>query len=146
MNNHTIEQDNINTIRQILDDEIRGDIASALSKMSDKYSMTWVYKRRDGILFPSVGMQQVKDAMKEVYVVEGRQYDIKHILAQDRVVMAELIESYPDPKKIGVYYRTPMVIVWEFDDEGKIKTGRHYCDPQLSYENLSEEQLKGIYK
>ncbi len=45
--------------------------------------------------------------------------------------MAEMIESYPDPKTKKVY-KTPMVIVWEFKN-GKIFKGRHYCDPQVSY-------------
>jgi len=33
------------------------------------------------------------------------------------------------------------VIVWEFED-GKIKTGRHYGDPQLSYLELTKNRSK----
>lgn len=142
--NHTPEK-NIQTIRDILEDEIRGDVAAALEKMTDDYSMTWVYKRRDNVLFPAVAAENIRAAMKDVYVVKGRRYDIRHIIAEGDVVMAELVESYPDEEKPGVFYRTPMVIVWEFSD-GKIRAGRHYCDPQLSYLNLSEEEVKNIYK
>ncbi|MEK7185295.1 MAG: nuclear transport factor 2 family protein [Patescibacteria group bacterium] len=138
-------QKNIETIRQILEDEIRGDISSALEKMADDYSMTWVYKRKDGTLFPEITSEQVRSAMKDVYVIKNREYKIHHIIAENDVVMAELVESYPDPEKSGVMYRTPMVIVWEFENS-KIRRGRHYCDPQLSYLNLSEEEIGGIYK
>ena len=57
-------QKNIETIRQVLEDEIRGDISSALEKMTNDYSMTWVYKRKDGILFPKITSEQVRAAMK----------------------------------------------------------------------------------
>lgn len=30
--------------------------------------------------------------------------------------------------------------------EGKIKTGRHYCDPKISHEELGSEDLEGAYK
>src|SRR5690606_20786265 len=83
---------NIETIRQILQDEINGDIQSALQKMTDDYSMTWVYKRKDGTLFPVVTAEQVRAAMKEVYTIQGRRYDIRHIIANADVVMAELVE------------------------------------------------------
>ena len=145
MNHQQNPQKNIETIREILEDEIRGDISSALKKMTDDYSMTWVYKRKDGKLFPTVTSEDVRAAMKDVYVIKGREYKIRHIIAQDNVVMAELVESYPDENNPEIVYRTPVVIVWEFEN-GKIKTGRHYCDPQLSYMNLSEEDVKGIYR
>ena len=82
--------------------------------------------------------------LKEVYAIKGREYKIKHLISEGDVVIAELIESYPDPKT-GKIYRTPLVIVWEFED-GKIKTGRHYCDPQLSYLSLTPEQIEKIFK
>ncbi len=141
----TNEQKNIDTIHRILDDEIRGDTAAALEKMAEDYAMTWVYKRRDGTLFPRVDGAQVRAAMKDVYVIKGREYKIRRIIAQGDVVMAEMIESYPDEEKPDIVYRTPMVIVWEFED-GKIKRGRHYCDPQLAYLNLSEGDIKKMYE
>lgn len=136
--NNQISQKNIETIHEILADEIRGDVAAALEKMHKDYSMTWVYKRRDGTLFPRVESKDVEAAMKEVYVIKDRKYDIKHILADEHTVIAELVESYSDE---GKTYRTPMVIVWELE-EGKIKKGRHYCDPQLSYLDLSQENIE----
>jgi len=145
MHPHQTPQKNIETIREILEDEIRGDISSALKKMTNDYSMTWVYKRKDGKLFPTITSEDVRAAMKDIYVIKGREYNIRHIIAQDNVVMAELVESYPDEKNPEIVYRTPVVIVWEFEN-GKIKTGRHYCDPQLSYMNLSEEDVRRIYR
>ncbi len=144
MTNHT-QQSNISTILEILKNEIEGDVNAALEKMTHDYSMTWVYKRRDGVLFPSVVAQDVRAAMKDLYVIKGRHYDIRHIISSGDVVMAELVESYPDERDPSIVYRTPMVIVWEFKDQ-KIRAGRHYCDPQLSYEGLTEEQVEGIFK
>jgi ketosteroid isomerase-like protein len=136
------QQKNIDTVREILRDEVEGRVQSALDNMSDEYKMTWVYKRRDGVLFPSEKINK-NEQLENVYKIQGREYRINHILADDNVVMAEMSESYPDPKT-GKIYRTPMMMVWEFEN-GKIKCGRHYCDPQLSYENLSEDQINSLY-
>ncbi|KKR07309.1 MAG: hypothetical protein UT32_C0013G0028 [Parcubacteria group bacterium GW2011_GWC2_39_14] len=131
----------VKTVLEILDDEIRGDIDSALKKMTRDYTMTWVYvgKRE---LFPATKI--VKKEMQAVYPVRGRKYDIKNIAEGNNVVMVELVESYPDTK-IKKVYRTPMVLVLEFSGN-KIKTGRHYCDPRLSYLHLSTKQIKKIFK
>jgi len=40
-------------------------------------------------------------------------------------------------------YRTPQVVVLEMKD-GKIKKGRHYCDPDTSFFNLTEEQIRRL--
>lgn len=134
---------NIRTVINILKDEIRGDIKSALKKMTKDYTMTWVYRKKNGELFPST-KNDLKTELKEVYPIKGRKYDIVNIAEGKNVVMVELVESYPDPKTKKVY-QTPLVIVLEMRN-GKIQTGRHYCDPSLSYLNLSEQQIKKIYK
>ena len=118
----------IQKVLEILDDEIKGDVKSALSKMDKKYSMTWVYKSRKGVLFPRT-KPNFKAEMKEVYVIKGRKYDIKHIVSGKDVVFVEVVESYPDPDSKKVY-RTPLVLVIEFKN-GKLWKGRHYCDPAL---------------
>ena len=107
--------------------------------------MTWVYKRRDGVLFPRIDSAKIRKELEDVYTIKGRHYDIKHLLSQNNVVMIEMIESYPDPKIPKKVYRTPLVLVLEFKD-GKIFKGRHYCDPQLSYELLTEKKVNEIYK
>ncbi|MBI4121830.1 MAG: nuclear transport factor 2 family protein [Parcubacteria group bacterium] len=145
MPNQTLEKHNIDTVLATLKDEVEGNVKRVFEKLHKDYSMTWVYKRRDGVLFPSIFASQLEKELPKVYAIKGREYAIKNIIAQGNVVMAELVESYPAPDKPNVHYRTPMVIVWEFED-GKIKTGRHYCDPQLSFENLSKEQIESIYK
>jgi len=106
--------------------------------------MTWVYqtpKKKE--LFPTDTMNN-EQSTEEVYKIKGRQYDIKNIAEGKNVIMIEVIESYPDPntKKI---YRTPLVIVLEMN-RGKIQTGRHYCDPNLSYLHLNKRQIEKIYK
>jgi ketosteroid isomerase-like protein len=135
---------NIQTALQILEDEIRGDVASALKKMDPSYSMTWVYKApKKGTLFP-VSRPDFQADMKDVYKIEGRHYDIKNVTEGENVVMIEMIESYPDPETKKLY-QTPLVIVMEFKD-GKIIRGRHYCDPNLSYLDLKKEDIDGIFK
>lgn len=79
-----------------------------------------------------------------LYKIKGRQYDIKNIAEGDNVVMVEMVESYPNPKTKKVY-RTPLIIVLEMKN-GKIRTGRHYCDPDVSYLNLNKTQIAKAYK
>lgn len=134
---------NARTVIDILKDEIRGNIKSALKKMAKDYTMTWVYHKKNGELFPSTKID-FESELKEVYPIKGRKYNIVNIAESKDVVMIELVESYPDSKTKKVY-RTPLVIVLEMKD-GKIRTGRHYCDPNLSYMNLTEQKIKKIYK
>jgi len=134
----------VQTVLDILQNEIDGDIAGALKKVTKDYTMTWVYqtpKKKE--LFPTDTMNN-EQSTEEVYKIKGRQYDIKNIAEGKNVIMIEVIESYPDPntKKI---YRTPLVIVLEMN-RGKIQTGRHYCDPNLSYLHLNKRQIEKIYK
>jgi ketosteroid isomerase-like protein len=133
---------NVQLVLDILKNEIDGDINGALEKMSDDYSMTWMYQGKD-TLFPTTG-ENVKEIMKEAYPIKGREYVIKNIAEGENLVMIEVIESYPD-EETGQVYRTPQIIVLELF-EGRIKTGRHYTDPRLSYENLSEEMIDSALK
>lgn len=128
---------NVQTALNILKNEVDGDVQSALEKMSDDYSMTWMYQGREE-LFPTSSIN-VKSEMDEVYVIKGRKYDIRNIAESENVVMLEMIESYPD-SDTGKIYKTPQVIVLEFED-GKIKTGRHYNDPQVSRLDLTDAQI-----
>ncbi len=128
---------NVKTALSILQDEANGDVAAALTKMTQDYRMTWMYKSKDE-LFPKTG-DNIHDELDEVYPINGREYDIRNIAEAENVVMIEMIESYPDPET-GKVYRTPQVIVLEFKD-GLIRTGRHYCDPNLSYMELPTEQI-----
>jgi ketosteroid isomerase-like protein len=132
---------NIQTALDVLKDEVKGDITAALSKMSKDYTMTWVYKKGE-TLFPTSKPDFSAD-MKDIYPIKGRKYEIKNIAEGESVVMLELIESYPDPKS-GEVYRTPLVIVLEMKN-GKIEKGRHYCDPDLSWLHLSEEDVGKAY-
>ena len=129
-------------VLKVLEDEIRGDMKSALLKMSKNYSMTWVYKSSKGVLFPRTKVD-FKEMMQNVYKIKGRKYDIKNIAEGKKVVMVELVESYPDPET-KVIYRTPLVIVLELK-KNKLQKGRHYCDPQISHLHLSKKEVENIY-
>lgn len=101
--------------------------------------MTWVFRHpKNGKVFPRT-KSDMKAELEEVYPIKGRRYDIKNIAEGKGVVMVELVESYPDPK-IKKIYRTPLVLVLEMR-KGKIRKGRHYCDPNLSYLNMTEKQI-----
>lgn len=130
--------DKIQLVLDILKHEVDGDVRKAMEKLTDDYNMTWVYEGRDGELFPST-QKDINAELDDVYHIKGRTYDIRNIMENENVVMVEMIESYPDPKT-GQLYRTPQVIVLEFAD-GKIRTGRHYTDPRLSYKELTDEQI-----
>lgn len=135
---------NIKTVLDILKGEVDGNVSAALKKMTKDYTMTWVYGAPDDKkLFPTT-KKNIRRDMKEVYVIKGRQYDIRNIGEGDSVVFVELIESYPDPKTKKVY-RTPLVLVLEMK-AGKIRTGRHYLDPRLSHKHLTKTQVEKAYK
>lgn len=133
---------NIQTVLSILKDEVKGDVKSALSKLTPDYSMTWIYQGKK-ILFPRT-IKNTKVSLEEVYHIKGRKYEIFNITENKNTVILELTESYPDPKTKKVY-RTPLVLVLEMDN-GKIKTGRHYCDPRLSFMYLKDKQINNALK
>lgn len=133
---------NIQTVLDILHDEVVGDVKAALAKMSRDYSMTWMYIQNDR-LFPSTG-KAIQDELQDVYRLKGREYVIMNIATGDNVVIVEMIESYPDPET-GKVFRTPLVLVLKIQ-EGKIRTGRHYCDPHLSVMELEEKTILEAYK
>jgi len=126
---------NIQTVIDILQDEVSGDVSAALKKITSDYTMTWVYtglKRKE--LFPTTG-RNIKKELEEVYPIKGRQYDIKNIAGGENVVMIELVESYPDPKTKKVY-RTPMVLVLEIKKWKKLERGDIILTRQF-HENIS---------
>jgi ketosteroid isomerase-like protein len=133
---------NIQTVIDILRDEVRGDTRSALRKMTGQYTMTWVYETPVGKLFPRTKVTKGTD-LDDAYIIQGRKYEIMHFTENKNTVIVELIESYPDPDT-GKVYRTPLVLVLEMKN-GKIETGRHYCDPRLSYRHLTPAQVKKAF-
>ena len=133
----------VQLVLDILKDEATGDVKAALEKMTDDYTMTWMYQTRDESLFPT-SEKNPEPEMDEIYDIKGREYDIRNIAEGENVVMIEMIESYPDPET-GQMYRTPQVIVLELKDD-KIRTGRHYTDPRLSFKELSKEQINGALR
>jgi ketosteroid isomerase-like protein len=134
--------ENIKTVLQILQDEINGNTASAARKLTPGYTMTWAYLGKDDELFHRT-KPNIKAELEDVYHIKSRKYDIKNIAETSNIVMVEMVESYPDPKTKKIY-RTPLVIVLEMEN-GKIKKGRHYCDPRLSYMHLTEQQIKKLF-
>ena len=117
-------------------------MSSALEKMSPEYSMTWMYKGKKEP-FPTSKADFMSE-MQNIYKIKGRSYEVMNIAEGENLVMVELIERYPD-EETGMLHQTPLVLVLEIRD-GKIIKGRHYCDPQLSHEVLSEQSLKAAYK
>lgn len=133
---------NVQTILDILRDEVLGDTKNALRKMAKDYTMTWVYGSKNGTLFPKTAVSKGAD-LDDTYIIKGRKYEIMHIAEGKNVVIVELIESYPDPDTKKTY-RTPLVLVLKMKN-GKIETGRHYCDPRLSYRHLTPTQTKKAF-
>ncbi len=133
---------NVATVLEILHDEVCGDARAALKKMTADYTMTWMYNGAT-TLFPHVKVDAAQ-GLDDAYKIKGRQYEIKNIAEGKNVVMIEMIESYPDSKTKKVY-RTPLVIVLEMKGL-KIRTGRHYCDPRISYLHLEKNKIKKAFK
>lgn len=129
---------NLQAVLGVLKNEVDGDVQSALSKLTEDYSMTWMYRKQSGELFPTT-TNAIESELEDVYHIKNREYDIRNVAESDNLVILELIESYSDPHTAQMY-RTPMVLVLEME-HGKIKKGRHYCDPNISYAELPKDVI-----
>lgn len=136
----------VRIVLAVLNDEVKGDVKAALKRLTSDYSMTWVYMDKRKHLFPRVGPGIQIREMREAYDMRDRHYDIKNIAEGRGVVMVELVESYvrAGKNKRNQVFRTPLVLVLEMKGN-KIKTGRHYCDPSLSYMSLSERRVSKAF-
>ncbi|MBU1754842.1 hypothetical protein KKH81_00980 [Patescibacteria group bacterium] len=125
--------DCVEIVLSLLQDEVDGDVTSAMSKLTRDYTMTWMYKSpRKGNLFPRAARSDeafVRETAA-IYAIKDRAYDIRHVASANSLVMVELVESYTDPATKAIH-RTPLVLVLEMDGN-KVARGRHYCDPNLS--------------
>lgn len=136
------EKNNIKIAKEILQDEVLGNVESALNKMHPDYSVTWMTHTNSGNLTTkSIHDEGFIDLMKQAYSMKNRSYDIKNITATGDVVMIECIEQYEDK---GRLYQTPLVLAITFKDN-KIWKSRHYCDHDLSFENI-KDRLEIVYK
>ena len=138
--------DAVALVLSLLDDEIKGDVGAALSKLTANYTMTWMYRsQRTGVLFPKAGryLPEFERDTQDIYRVKGRHYDIRNIATGQGLVMIELVESYP-ALDTGLIFRTPLVLVIEIIDN-KVARGRHYCDPLLSHSALSKEEVDSAF-
>lgn len=128
---------------EILQNEVDGNYLPAISKMSENYTQTWMYETEKGTLFPNV-IKPKESEMKDVYKIEGRSYSVYDIAENDDTVYVECVESYPKQDGKG-YHKTPLILIVKFNKEDKIITGRHYCDPKLSYKDLNDEDILKAY-
>ena len=143
----TKKSNNIELVFEILRNEVNGNVKSAQKKMHDDFTVTYMYKNKKSELFPSFSKPSDFD-LSEIYKIKDKSYEIKNYAENNfdkyDVVFVELIERYTDPKT-GKKYQTPIVIVLEIED-GKIKTNRHYCGNDLSFEDISAETINSAFK
>jgi ketosteroid isomerase-like protein len=131
-------------ILKLLALEVVGDHSSAFDLLSDKYVMSWVYKSKS--IFPSVKVDKnFNNKLAEAYSFPDRKYEIYSMIQEGDFVAAEIVESYFD-NQTNILYKTPISFVWEFDDNNLVLSGKHYCDPDISSEMITAEQLFGLYK
>lgn len=130
------------TVIKLLQYEVNGEVEKAMTLLSDIYKMTWMYKSKDTI-FPQIKVDKnFKKEIEEIYKYRNREYKIYNILEKNNTVMAEIVESYDDN---GHTYVTPIAFVWTFDDEGKVLTGKHYCDPEISHNTISKSEMDKVF-
>ncbi|MCB1474841.1 MAG: hypothetical protein H6883_02645 [Rhodobiaceae bacterium] len=140
------EYKNKNIALSLLDDEASGNLTEALKKLHPKYSMTWMYVDKYGNKFPEHRGVEEED-FEPIYDIIGREYHIKNVISNSDVVMIEVVESYPSQQSDGSYSKfvTPEVIVLEFV-RGKVRRGRHYCDPRVSHLHVPEKDIMQIFE
>ncbi len=122
------------------------DIQAGLESVDEEFKVTEMVSSKDGNHFPSLSGEKLRGLMKLAFKTKGRQYIYKSVVADEesQTVIVEFIESYPDPKT-GQVYRTPQISVCQIKN-GRIFGTRHYMDPRLSFENLSDSQIESAFK
>lgn len=139
---------NIEIALEVLKDEVSGNVKSALEKTDEDFSVTYMYKNRKGKIFPSEKISDTDFDIEDVYSIADRSYEVKNYaennMGEYDVVFVEFIERYTDPET-KQYHQTPITIVLQMKD-GKIVTNRHYCDNDISFENLTKDQIEEAYK
>lgn len=131
-------------ILKLLALEVVGDHISAFNLLSDKYVMSWAYKSKS--TFPSVKVDKnFNEKLAEAYSFPDRKYEIYSMIQEGDFVAAEVVESYLDNES-GVFHRTPISFVWEFDDQNLVVSGKHYCDPNISSAGITDNDLFKLYK
>ena len=128
------------------DAERENSVARGEQLIHPDFAVTGMYEAPDGEILRRMAGKPMREYMHEVYAQKGREFRVVNIVADEKkqTVLAEFIESYPDPKT-GQLYRAPLMAVCEVKD-GRIYRTRHYLDPRLSYKNLSEDQINKALK
>lgn len=95
--------------------------------------------------FRTLEGNDLEHQIKIAFPIKGREFVFKSILVdvKDQKVIVEFIESYPDPVTKQVY-KTPQIAICEIKD-GLIHRTRHYMDPRLSYDNISETEIESCF-
>lgn len=121
------------------------DISAGLECIDDDFKVTEMVYSKNAHHFPSLTGKKLSDLMKLAFQIKGREYSFKSIVADEKTqtVIVEFIETYPDPKT-GQIYRTPQISVCKVEN-GKIYRTRHYMDPRLSFEDISEHELDAVF-
>lgn len=121
------------------------DLQTGLDLIDEDFTVTEMIYGEDGKHLPSLNGEPLRDLMGLAFTTKDRDYVFKSVVAdeQTQTVIVEFIESYPDPAT-GQVYRTPQISVCQVKD-GKIHRTRHYMDPRLSFEHLSESQIDSAF-
>jgi len=122
--------------------EKEGDVAKNAELLHEDFKVVDMVIAQDGSIFPTLEASKLKEQIDTAFKIEGREFTFKTVVADEstQTVVVEFIESYPDPETSQLY-RTPQVAICQIKD-GKIYRTRHYMDPRLSYENLSQSQIE----
>lgn len=135
----------INLVLESFAAEKEGDSRKGLSLIDDDFKVTEMFLIKDKP-FISISGEEIRESIKNVYKIEGREYVFKNVVADEEkeIVFVEFVESYPD-SETGEVYRTPQVAVIEVKN-GKLHRTRHYTDPHLSSKYLSEEEVDKAFE
>lgn len=135
------EQELVNLVLSSFSAEQRNDVEGNLRFLTDDYKYTDLVLENDGSYFPSKQGHEMRKLMKQAFKIGNREFEFKSTAANvdTQTVFIEFVESYPDPGT-GKVYRTPQVAICKIKN-GKIQRTRHYMDPRLSKEYLSEEDI-----
>ncbi|OGW17374.1 MAG: hypothetical protein A3G93_12200 [Nitrospinae bacterium RIFCSPLOWO2_12_FULL_45_22] len=122
------EKENIEKVRGIYEAMDKGDFTALISLMAEDGSV-WLIGST-----PMSGLHQGKEKIEALFkqvsqfFCNGIHFNIKHILAEGNVVMAEW-EDWAIVAN-GKRYENNGVNIFVFNKEGKIQSFREYIDPE----------------
>lgn len=129
----------IDIVTKSFEAEKTGDTELGLELVSEDFKRRAMIVQEDKV-FPVVSSQDIKSEVNNSFRVEGREFHVWNIAANEesQTVFVELVEIEPKDGRERVW---PYALVCQIED-GKIKRSRHYGDPGTLDSSITVDDVR----